>query len=90
MGDGVRRIDVQGVPYGDVAARWYGVPGHPQAVADVVAGPVVRDQPEEWRTRSGLAASGGPGSRRDGLDVAAHTAQGHGSTCLSKDARSQA
>ena len=78
VGDGAGRAQVYGVQRGNLADSRHGVPGHLQAVADVVAGDVVHHQPEEWGERLGPAASAGPGQRRDGLDLAAHAAQGHG------------
>ena len=36
---------------------WHGVPGHAEASRHLVPGNVVRDQPEEWRQRTGHTAS---------------------------------
>ena len=78
LGDGAGRAHVYGVQRGNLADSRHGVPGHPQAVADVVSGDVVHHQPEERGERLGPAASAGPGQLRDGLDLAAQAAQGHG------------
>lgn len=60
VGDGAGRAHMYGVQRGNLADSRHGVPGHPQAVADVVAGDVDH-QPEERGERLGLAASAGPG-----------------------------
>src|SRR5271166_5235962 len=67
-----------GLPWQHVADSRHGVPGHPQAIADLVPCDVVHHQSEEWRQRPGLAAGVGPGQLRNGLDVDAQTAQSDG------------
>src|ERR1019366_2135756 len=61
LGNGARGISMQGLPWQHVADGRHSVPGHPQAVADMVPCDVVHHQSEEWRRRPGLAACVGPG-----------------------------
>ena len=63
---------------GDVADGRHHLRGDAQAAADVVPGDVVRHQPEERRQCPGAAAGAGARQLRDGLDVAAQAAAGHG------------
>ena len=56
LGDGVRRVSMQGLRRQHIADGRYRVPGHPQAVAHVVSCDVVYNQPEEWHERSGSVA----------------------------------
>jgi len=55
----------------DLADRRYDSRGHAEAIADLVSGDVVRDQPEEWWKCAGPAAPPGPGQLSDGLGLAA-------------------
>src|ERR1019366_5063773 len=78
LDNGARGISMQGVPWQHVADGRHSVPGHPQAVADMVPCDVVHHQSEEWRQRPGLAAGVGPGQLRNSMDVDAQTAQSDG------------
>ena len=62
MGDSARCPHMQDVQYGNIADRWHGVPGHPQAAAHMVPCNMVHHQPEEWclfLKRMPLIPSGG-------------------------------
>ena len=55
----------------DVSDRWHRGPGYSKASRHLVPGNVVCEQPEEWRERTGFAASPRTGQLSDRLVVAA-------------------
>src|SRR5450759_3931790 len=78
VGDVAGAVALPWLPGADVADGRDDLSGHPQAVANVVHGDVVCDQPKERRQRSGAAACSRPRQLRDGLDLAAQVAPGDG------------
>jgi hypothetical protein len=46
-------------------------PGYAEAIEDVVPGNVVRDEPEEWSERAGLAEGARARKLSNGLDLVA-------------------
>ena len=78
VGDVARTVAMSRLRVGDVADGWHGVPGYPQAAANVVSCDVVRHQSEERRQRARAAAGTGARQLRDGLDLAAQAAAGDG------------
>ena len=55
----------------DLSDGWHRVPGYAEASLRLVSGDVVCNQPEEWRQRTGLAASPRTGQLSNRLVVAA-------------------
>ena len=71
LDDGEEGAPLRGLSTADVADRRYDSRGYAEAVADLVSGNVVRDQPEERWKCAGPATHPGLGQLSDGLGLAA-------------------
>ena len=80
LDDGEEGAPLRGLSTADVAYRRHDFRGYAEAVADLVSGYVVRDQPEERRKCAGPAAPPGLGQLSDGLGLVAQAEACHGET----------
>jgi hypothetical protein len=65
VGSACQLVPVFEMQRSDICDGWHRVPGYAEASRHLVPGDVVRDQPEEWCQRAGLAASPRTGQLSD-------------------------
>ena len=73
-------VAVRGLRPPDVGDRRHDLPGHADAVGDVVPSDVVGDEPEDGGERLGVAADVGSAQLQDRLDVAPQASSGDGAS----------